>query len=126
MHAVPQPTDGSPEGAALSELVAFCVASAPGLTTAGVVQHFADSPHSSVLASALATAEDHGITAEHAAEHLKAGVARYWQQAQRAGRPGAPGAGLPSTTEETERLRQLEMVRRALPGIEPGITGRSS
>ena len=122
-HALPQPADGSPEGAALCELVVFCTASAQGLTTAGVFQHFSDSPHASVYASALATAEDHGITQEHAAEHLKAGVARYWEQAQRAGRPGAPGAGMPSTTEETERLRQLEMVRRGLSGTGPAMSG---
>ena len=47
--------------------------------------------------------------------HLKAGVVRYWQQAQRAGRPGSPEAGTPATAEETERLRQLEMVRRSMP-----------
>ena len=75
------------------------------------MQYFAQSPHEPVLAAALATAEDHGITAEHAAVHLKAGVARYWQQAQRAGRAGSPESGAPPTAEEAERLRQLEMVR---------------
>jgi transposase-like protein len=76
------------------------------------MQYFAQSPHESVLANALAAAEDHGITAEHAAVHLAAGAARYWQQAQRAGSAGAPGESAP-TAEEAERLRQLEMVRRA-------------
>ena len=76
------------------------------------MQYFAESPHESVLASALAAAEDHGITAEHAAVHLAAGVARYWQQAQRAGFPGSAGESA-ATAEEAERLRQLEMVRRA-------------
>jgi len=76
------------------------------------MQHFAESVHEPVLAAALATAEDHGITALHAAEHLKAGVARYWQQAQRAGDTGAPLADPAASSEEVERLRQLEFVRR--------------
>jgi hypothetical protein len=80
------------------------------------MQHFTRSRHEPLLASALATAEDHGITPEHAAEHLMAGVARYWQHEKRAGRPGSPIAGAPSTAEETERLRQLEMARRSGPG----------
>ncbi len=45
------------------------------------MQYFAHTPHEPVLAAALAAAEDHGITSEHAAVHLAAGVARYWQQA---------------------------------------------
>jgi len=116
INVLPQPPDGTPEGAALRALVAFCTEGEYPLTTAGVMQHFAESPHEPVLASALASAEDHGITPEQAAEHLKAGVARYWTQAQRAGHPGSPDAGTPATAEETERLRQLEMVRRGLPG----------
>ena len=124
-NAVPQPTDGTPDGAALAALVRFCAESEHTLTTAGVVQYFAQSPHDSVLASALATAEDHGITAEHAAMHLKAGVARYWQQAQRAGHPGSPESATPPTAEESERLRQLEMVRRTLPGSKPTLGDRS-
>jgi hypothetical protein len=110
----------------LAALVVFCAESEHALTTAGVVQYFAQSPHDSVLASALATAEDHGITAEHAAMHLKAGVARYWQQAQRAGHPGSPESGTPPTTEESERLRQLEMVRRTLPSTKPTASGDRS
>jgi DNA primase len=115
-HELPTPADGSPEGVAFGALVAYCTACEYPLTTAGVMQHFARTAHEPVLALALATAEDHGITAEHAAEHLRAGVARYWQQAQRAGRPGAPPE-TPVTAEEAERLRQLEMVRRGAPHI---------
>jgi hypothetical protein len=72
-----------------------------------------------VLARALATAEDHAITDEHAAEHLRAGVARYWQQAQRAGRTVPEPAAM--SAEETERLRQMEIVRRAGKGTAPGM-----
>jgi DNA primase len=124
--ALPQPDDGTPEGAALGALVAFCTEGMCSLTTAGVMQHFADSPHEPVLASALATAEDHGITAEHAALHLEAGVTRYWQQAKRAGYPAAPDLETAPTSEETERLRQIELVRRNVASAGGTATGGRS
>jgi DNA primase len=108
--ALPRPDESTPDAAALAALVDYCNGSTHALTTAGVAQHFAGTAVEPVLAQALATAEDHAITVEHAAEHLRAGVARYWQKAQRAGRT-APGAATP-TAEEAERLRQLEIVRR--------------
>jgi hypothetical protein len=124
--ALPQPEDGTAEGVALSALVAFCAESECTLTTAGIMQHFAGTFHDRILAQVLATAEDQGITAEQATEHLKEGVGRYWQQAQRAGRPVAEAAGpdtaARTTPEETERLRQLDMVRRAPPGGGPPAT----
>ncbi|MEO8303200.1 MAG: DNA primase [Betaproteobacteria bacterium] len=110
--ALPQPADGTPEGAALAALVAYCEVCEHSLTTAGIIQYFAQTAHDPVLSAALASAEDHGITADHAALHLKAGVARYWQQAQRAGRPATSGSLEAPTSEETERLRQLAIVRR--------------
>lgn len=121
--ALPQPQDGTLEGAALTAVVAFCAEATGPVTTPGVLQHFSGSAHGLVLAQALATAEDHGLTPEQAATHLQAGVARYWQQAQRAGRPVAVDAGPDTTPEEAERLRQLEMVRRALPEIAVPFSG---
>ncbi len=118
--ALPQTDDGTADGAALAALAVFCAHSEHPLTTAGVIQAFVGSPHERVLTEALVTAEDHGITAEQAAEHLRAGVGRYWQQAQRAGRPVAGDAraetAAGTTPEEAERLRQLEMVRRGPAG----------
>ena len=113
--AVPEPDDGTAEGAALAALARFCGSGEHPLTTAGVMQHFAGSPHERVLTDVLVAAEDHRISDEQAAEHLKAGVLRYWEQAKRAGRPVATrGDEVPPVTpEETERLRQLELVRRA-------------
>jgi hypothetical protein len=94
------------------------------------MQHFAGTAHDRILAQVLATAEDQGITAEQATEHLKEGVGRYWQQAQRAGRPVAEAAGpdtaARTTPEESERLRQLEMVRRAPPGGPPATRGNGA
>jgi DNA primase len=109
---MPRPEDGSAEEQALAALVAFCAASDGPLTTAGAIQHFTGTPHEPVLSQALATAQDHGITPELAEAHLRAGAARYWQQAHRDGRAvGDAGAAPPATAEESERLRQLEMVR---------------
>jgi DNA primase len=123
---LPQPEDGTSEGNALAALVAYCTECEHSLTTASVMQHFSDSAHDTVFSSALATADDHGITAEQAAERLTAGVARYWQQARRAGLAGGPEAGATDSAEETERLRQLDMVRRGIPGLGPGASGRRS
>jgi hypothetical protein len=111
---VPRPADGTSEGVALAALVEFCTDCEHPLTTPGVFQHFVGTPHERVLSKALATAEDHGITAEQAAQHLVAGVARYWSQAQLAGRPVAADANAADAKpEDAERLRQLEIVRRA-------------
>jgi DNA primase len=119
---LPQPEGGAPEEVALSALVAYCAGSEHTLTTAGVMQYFAQSPHEPVLAAALATAEDHGITPELAAVHLEAGVARYWQRVQRAGVRSPSTSGDAPSPEEAERLRQLEMVRRAAPDFRAKTT----
>ncbi len=125
--AIPQPNDGTAEGSALTALVGFCVTAGGSLTTPGAIQYFAGTAHERVLAAALATAHDQGVTPEQAELHLREGVRRYWLQSQRAGQPAggatladdaARAAELPP--EETERLRQLEMVRRALPIV--GVT----
>jgi DNA primase len=123
-HPIPQPADGTPEGSALGALVAYCSECEHSLTTAAVMQHFADSAHDAIFAAALAAADDHEITAELATERLTAGVARYWQQARRAGLAGSEHADSEVSIEEAERLRQLEIVRRGLPGAESGRTGR--
>jgi 3-hydroxyisobutyrate dehydrogenase-like beta-hydroxyacid dehydrogenase len=92
--------------------VALCSSTPGELTAAGIVQTFIGTSHETAIAEALATAEDQALTADLAGEHLRAGVARYWQQAERAGTAKAP-ADVPTTAEEVERLRQLEFVRRA-------------
>ena len=93
------------------------------------MQHFSGSAHERVLAGALASASDHGITPEIALLHLRAGVQRYWLQAQRQGEGVAAGAETDAMAEaastlpaeETERLRQLEMARRGFPAADSGV-----
>jgi DNA primase len=123
--AVPQPADGTSDGEALAALVGYCRDCEHPLTTAFVMQHFADSPHDRVFSDALAAADENEITPELAIERLTAGVARYWQQARREGLSGGPEAAM-TTAEEVERLRQLEIVRRSLRGVEAEAPGRRS
>jgi DNA primase len=129
-EAVPEPDDGTAEGSALAALAQFCGAGEHPLTTAGVMQHFAGTRFERILTEALIGAEDRGISDEQAAEHLKAGVRRYWQQAKRAGRPvsGAADADATqlATPEETERLRQLDIVRHGAHGGPPPAHGNRS
>jgi hypothetical protein len=119
--AIPRPEDGTAEGAALAALADYCTAAAGPLTTAAAMQHFAGTAHERVLVAALTKAHDHDVSPEQAEVHLRAGAQRYWLHAQRTGQTDAAGdvaaeAGGELTPEETERLRQLEMVRRALAG----------
>ncbi len=127
---IPQPNDATPEGAALAALVGYCQSATGPLSTPGTMQHFAGTAHERVLVAALTAAHDHGVTPEHAELQLAAGVRRYWLHAQRSGHAAAAGAETVATAaanaelpaEETERLRQLEMVRRALPRAGSGRT----
>ncbi len=117
----PRPEDGTPDAAALVALVDYCAAAQGELTSAGVLQYFADSPHEAVLAGVLAMAEDHGMTVELAEAHVREGLERWWQQARRSGAAApAPEAGA-QTAEEIQRLRQLDFVRQtaAVEGRDP-------
>jgi len=116
----PRPDDGSPDGATLVALVDHCATAAGELTTAGVLQHFADSPHEAVLASLLAMAEDHGLTTELAEAHVREGVERWWQQARRSGTAAPAPLDGGQTAEEIQRLRQLDFVRQAAGVQGPG------
>jgi DNA primase len=111
---LPRPDDGTPEGAALAALLEHCRSAAGELSTAVVMQHFADSPHDAVLATALALAEDQALPAEHVAGSFREGVARWRLAAQRAGTVDADGAGM--APEEAERLRQLALVKQGVTG----------
>jgi len=103
--------DTSADAHALRAVVELCGAAHGELTAAGIVQSFIGTAHEAAVADALASAEDQAITPEVAAESIRAGIARYWQQAELAGTALAP-ADMPSTPEQTERRRQLDFVRR--------------
>ena len=77
------------------------------------MQHFADSGHDAVLAAALAAAEDHGLPDDQVAQALREGAARWRLQAQQAGTIDGAADATTVRQEEAERLRQLDLVRKA-------------
>jgi len=122
--ALPRPADRSPEAAALAALADYCAAHGGPLTTAGVMQHFADSPHDGVLAAVLATVNDHGLSPEIGEAQLRDGVQRWWRNAQIAGTVDVlPDEVGPASKEDAERQRQLAVVRRQAAGRDPGGDG---
>jgi DNA primase len=111
---VPQPIGAGVEGDALAALVAHCRASTPPLTTAGVLQQFAGSPHENVLVTALTAGESDGFAGELLEVQLVEGIKRYWLNAQKHG-DAAMSRHAPSlelSAEETERARQRELARQ--------------
>ena len=117
----PRPDDGTPDSASLVALVDHCASAEGELTTAGVLQHFADSPHEGILASVLAKAEDHGLTTEMTEANVLKGLENWWQQARRAGTAAPAPAEGGQSAEEIQRLRQLQFVRQTA-GEAPGST----
>ena len=83
------------------------------MTTAGVMQDFASTPHEPVLVAALTAAEDqdHVGTGQCAAQASRVGPLVAAGAA--GGTPGSLGVSQRRQPEEAERLRQLEMVRRS-------------
>ena len=123
--ALPPPDERTAEGSALAALIEICRSTPGRIGTAALMQRFAGTPHERVLVAALASAETNGLTPELAEEQLRAGAQRYWLQARRAGLAAAVatrtedadpdgGGAPPLAAEEEERVRQLELIRRAL------------
>jgi DNA primase len=112
---VPTPADAGADGATLAALVAFCLASTGPLTTAGVIQHFAGSPHDAVLLAALTAGESEGLSAESLEIQLAEGVKRYWTLRQKRVAAGAQAANsVELSPEEAERARQRKLVQERL------------
>jgi len=115
---VPEPVGAGAEGDALAAVVAHCRASAPPLTTAGVLQQFAGSPHESTLMAALTTGESEGLAAELLEVQLVEGIKRYWLNAQKHGDSDAARHAPPIelSAEEAERARQRQLARQSPAG----------
>jgi DNA primase len=108
---LPHPDDGTPDGAALAALLSHCREATGEVSTAAVMQRFADTPHDAVLATALALAQDQGLAPEQVADEFRAGAARWRLAAQRAGTLDADAADV--APEEAERVRQLNLAKQA-------------
>ena len=111
---VPEPVGAGPEGDALAAVVAHCRASSLPLTTAGVLQQFAGSPHEGTLMVALTAGESEGLAAELLEVQLVEGIKRYWLNAQKHGDPAMSRQAPPLelSPEETERARQRRLARQ--------------
>jgi DNA primase len=115
---VPEPAGAGAEGDALAAVVAHCRAAAPPLTTAGVLQQFAGSPHESTLMAALTTGESEGLAGELLEVQLVEGIKRYWLNAQKHGDSDATRHAPPIelSAEEAERARQRQLARQSPAG----------
>jgi DNA primase len=112
---LPRPDGVDPDASTLAALVDFCASTSPPLTTPGVMQHFAGTPHEPVLIAALTAAEMDGLSGEAVETQLLDGVRHYWTVLQkRSGAGSAPPVELPP--EEAERARQRQLVRARLDG----------
>jgi len=113
---VPQPTEDGDEAAALAALADFCAGAQAPLTTAGVMQHFATSPHERVLVEALTAGESEGLSPESVEIQLAEGVKRYWTMRLRRDGVAAPEAAAAGelSPEEAERARQRSLVQARL------------
>ena len=72
---LPQPDDGTPEGAALAAVIEACARSP--MTTPGLIQRFLGTAHEPVIVAALATTEDQEITPDQAEAVMRDGVAKW-------------------------------------------------
>jgi len=79
-HALPRSDERTPESAAWAALVEYCVDAPGDPTTAGVIQHFADSEHAAVLAEVLAAATDQDLAPEQVETQVLAAAER-WRHA---------------------------------------------
>ncbi|HTS21545.1 MAG TPA: DNA primase [Casimicrobiaceae bacterium] len=114
---VPRPEGADADAQALAALADFCAASSAPLTTAGVMQRFAGTPHEPVLIAALTAAESDGLTGEAVETQLLEGVRQYWTLRQkRSGPSEAPLPAVELSPEESERARQRRLLQARLGG----------
>ena len=112
---LPQLGDGEPEAAALSALVAFCRDGEAPLTTPGVMQHFAGSPHEPVLVAAVTAAENEALSGEAVETQWLEGVRHLWTLRQkRSGSMEETALPVELSPEEVERARQRRLVQTRL------------
>jgi DNA primase len=113
---VSAPDDGTAEAATFAAVANFCRECESPLTTQGLLQHFAGSPHGPLLGELLAAVEDHALSAEQVDAQFRAAIARLADQAR-----VRASAVLLETRLEDMTPEQREAVRRSF-GSRP-ITG---
>ena len=81
-HDLPSADAPGPEAAAWNAVLAYCREATPELTTAGIVQHFAATPHEAVLTDVLAAAADQALPVEQIEVQVVAAAARLRHEAE--------------------------------------------
>jgi hypothetical protein len=81
-HDLPAADAPGPEAAAWNAVLAYCREASPELTTAGIVQRFAASPHEAVLTEVLAAAADQALPLEQVEVQVVAAADRMRHEAE--------------------------------------------
>ncbi|HET9669701.1 MAG TPA: DNA primase [Casimicrobiaceae bacterium] len=81
-HDLPSADAPGPEAAAWNAVLAYCREARPELTTAGIVQRFAATPHEGVLTEVLAAAADQALPLEQVEVQVVAAAARLRHEAE--------------------------------------------
>jgi hypothetical protein len=81
-HDLPAADATGPEAATWNAVRAYCREATHDVTTAGIVQHFAGTPHEPTLTEALAAAADRGLPAEQIEVQVIAAAARLRLEAE--------------------------------------------
>ena len=114
---VPRPDGPDADSTALAALVEFCSHGDGPISSPGVMQHFAGSPHEPVLVAALTAAENEGLAGDAVETQLLDGVRHYWILRQkRSGVAEVAVPGIDLAPEEVERARQRRLVQSRLGG----------
>ena len=117
---IPEPDDGTPEGAALAAVIQYALTAHDLPSTPAIVQHFSESSFESVIVQALTTTEDQGLTVEQATEHFYEGVAKW--KAQREAKETGRLLGTPleqMSADERDTIRQRLGAGKAPPTAKP-------
>ncbi len=111
---IPEPDDGTPEGAALAAVLEAL--RAQPMTTQGLVQHFSGSAHEGVIVGTLAADEGEEIAPEEAESMLRDGIARWTARREAARTDRLLEVPLERmTAAEREAVRQRLGARKARP-----------
>jgi DNA primase len=109
-HVIPTADERSPEALTLNEVVRYCRDTHAPLSVAGLIQHFAGSPHHAFITETLTAAEAQALPPELAASQFEAALTRWRQQLQQ--QEAATLLQTPLAQLSDEQREQLAQMRR--------------
>jgi len=110
-HVIPAADGRSPEALALNEVAHYCRDTQVSLSVAGLIQHFAESPHRALIAETLAAAEAQALPPELVVSQFDAALARWQQQLQQQETAALLQTPLAQLSDE-QRARLAQMRRQ--------------